>query len=103
MPGAEVPTPPELVLFYNLTHILSAIQRVDGLSQRRQHRMTSSQEFRKFGTAMINYVADYLDNIRDRPVVPEVIKHFIMSPKLQIVVTNWMKLCFLKKFPNEMF
>ncbi len=38
--------------------------------------MTSSEEFRKFGTAMINYVADYLDNIRDRPVVPEVIKHF---------------------------
>ena len=34
--------------------------------------MTSSEEFRKFGTAMINYVADYLDNIRDRQVVPEV-------------------------------
>ena len=34
--------------------------------------MTSSEEFKKFGTAMINYVADYLDNIRDRPVVPEV-------------------------------
>lgn len=34
--------------------------------------MTSSEEFRKFGTAMINYVADYLDNIRDRPVVPQV-------------------------------
>ena len=35
-------------------------------------RMTSSEEFRQFGTAMINYVADYLDNIRDRRVVPEV-------------------------------
>ena len=34
--------------------------------------MTSSEEFRQFGTAMINYVADYLDNIRDRRVVPEV-------------------------------
>ena len=34
--------------------------------------MTSSEEFRKFGTAMINYVADYLDNIRDIPVVPKV-------------------------------
>ena len=34
--------------------------------------MTSSEEFRKFGTAMIHYVADYLDNIRDRPVVPKV-------------------------------
>ena len=49
--------------------------RVDGRTQPRKHRMTSSEEFRKFGMAMINYVADYLDNIRDRPVVPEVIKH----------------------------
>ena len=35
-------------------------------------RMTSSQEFREFGVAMVNYIADYLDNIRDRPVVPKV-------------------------------
>ena len=49
--------------------------------------MTSSEEFRKFGMAMINYVADYLDNIRDRPVVPEVVKHFYyVSLFLQIVV-----------------
>ena len=34
--------------------------------------MTSSEEFRKFGTAMVNYVADYLENIRERPVVPKV-------------------------------
>ena len=34
--------------------------------------MTSSEEFRQFGTAMIHYVADYLDNIRTRPVLPEV-------------------------------
>ena len=34
--------------------------------------MTSSEEFRQFGTAMINYVADYLDNIREKRVVPEV-------------------------------
>ena len=34
--------------------------------------MTSSEEFRQFGTAMIHYVADYLDNIRSRPVLPEV-------------------------------
>ena len=47
--------------------------------------MTSSEEFRKFGMAMINYVADYLDNIRDRPVVPEVVKHFIMSPKCKLL------------------
>ena len=34
--------------------------------------MTSSEEFRQFGTAMIHYVADYLDNIRTRPVLPRV-------------------------------
>jgi len=34
--------------------------------------MTSSEEFRQFGRAMIDYVADYLDNIRDRPVLPSV-------------------------------
>ena len=34
--------------------------------------MTSSDEFREFGKAMIDYVADYLDNIRDRRVLPEV-------------------------------
>ena len=34
--------------------------------------MTSNEEFRQFGTAMINYVADYLENIRERPVVPQV-------------------------------
>ena len=41
--------------------------------------MTTSQEFREFGVAMVNYIADYLDNIRDRPVVPKVdtiILHF---------------------------
>ena len=73
-------------MFCNLTHTVSAIQRVDGLTQQRQHRMTSSEEFRKFGMAMINYVADYLDNIRDRPVVPEVVKHFIMSPKCKLLL-----------------
>ena len=34
--------------------------------------MTSSEEFRQFGTAMIHYVADYLDNIRESPVLPQV-------------------------------
>lgn len=34
--------------------------------------MTSSEEFREFGKAMIDYVADYLDNIRERQVLPEV-------------------------------
>jgi hypothetical protein len=34
--------------------------------------MTSSEEFRQFGKAMIDYVADYLDNIRDRKVLPQV-------------------------------
>ena len=34
--------------------------------------MTSAEEFREFGKAMIDYVADYLENIRDRPVLPNV-------------------------------
>lgn len=34
--------------------------------------MTSPEEFREFGKAMIDYVADYLENIRDRPVLPNV-------------------------------
>ncbi len=34
--------------------------------------MTSSAEFREFGKAMVDYVADYLDGIRDRPVLPQV-------------------------------
>jgi len=34
--------------------------------------MTTAEEFRVFGKAMIDYVADYLENIRDRPVMPDV-------------------------------
>ena len=34
--------------------------------------MTTAGEFRVFGKAMIDYVADYLENIRDRPVLPNV-------------------------------
>jgi aromatic-L-amino-acid decarboxylase len=45
--------------------------------------MTTPEEFRVFGKAMIDYVADYLENIRDRPVLPEVkpgyLKHLIPS------------------------
>ena len=48
--------------------------------------MTSSDEFREFGKAMIDYVADYLDNIRDRRVVPDVkpgyIRHVISCNKI---------------------
>ena len=42
-----------------------------GFLQGETLRMTTSQEFREFGIAMVNYIADYLDNIRDRPVVPK--------------------------------
>ena len=31
--------------------------------------MTSAEEFREFGKAMVDYVADYLENIRDRKVI----------------------------------
>ena len=34
--------------------------------------MTTPEEFREFGREMIDYVADYLENIRDRPVLPKV-------------------------------
>ena len=30
--------------------------------------MTSAEEFREFGKVMIDYVVDYLENIRDREV-----------------------------------
>ena len=48
--------------------------------------MTTSQEFREFGVAMVNYIADYLDNIRDRPVVPKVdiIKHRFFEIVLKV-------------------
>ena len=34
--------------------------------------MTTKEEFREFGHAMIDFVADYLENIRDYPVLPDV-------------------------------
>ncbi len=43
--------------------------------------MTTKEEFREFGRAMIDFVADYLENIRDRRVLPEVkpgyLKHLV--------------------------
>ena len=34
--------------------------------------MTTASEFREFGKAMVDFVADYLENIRERPVLPAV-------------------------------
>lgn len=34
--------------------------------------MTSHEEFTEFGKAMIDYAADYLANIKHRPVMPRV-------------------------------
>ena len=53
-----------LVVFLKLSNF-------SGFLQGETLRMTTSQEFREFGVAMVNYIADYLDNIRDRPVVPK--------------------------------
>ena len=43
--------------------------------------MTTKEEFREFGRAMIDFVADYLENIRERRVLPEVkpgyLKHLV--------------------------
>lgn len=41
--------------------------------------MANSDEFRMYGREMIDYVADYLDNIRDRPVVSEVSPGYLKS------------------------
>lgn len=40
-----------------------------------------SSEFREFGKAMIDYIADYLDNIRDRQVLPSVNPGYL-QPKI---------------------
>ncbi|XP_031342801.1 aromatic-L-amino-acid decarboxylase-like isoform X2 [Photinus pyralis] len=32
----------------------------------------NSREFREFGKAMVDYIADYIDNVRDRDVIPSV-------------------------------
>ena len=37
------------------------------------------EEFRKFGKAMIDYVADYQENIRDRPVLPSVTPGYLQQ------------------------
>ena len=39
--------------------------------------MTSSQDFQDFGKAMIEYVGDYMDNVRDRKVLPDVTPGYI--------------------------
>jgi aromatic-L-amino-acid decarboxylase len=43
--------------------------------------MTTKEEFREFGRAMIDFVADYLENIEERRVLPEVrpgyLKHLV--------------------------
>ena len=52
--------------------IKSSSYIIPSITHLQRVRMTSSQEFREFGMAMINYVADYLDNIRSRPVLPKV-------------------------------
>jgi hypothetical protein len=52
--------------------------------------MTTPGEFREFGKAMIDYVADYLEGIRDRRVVPSasirLIPKVSMSPRLSTIV-----------------
>ena len=45
------------------------------ISRRNLHDMTSSEEFRVFGKAMIDYVADYLevrDNVQITSFLPDV-------------------------------
>lgn len=39
----------------------------------------NSEEFRQAGRQMIDFIADYLDNIRDRPVLPSVEPFYIQK------------------------
>ena len=41
--------------------------------------MTSVSEFREFGKQMIDYIADYLENIRDRNVLPDLTPGFMQQ------------------------
>ena len=34
--------------------------------------MTSKEEFRQFSHAMVDYIIDYHENIKDRPVLPTI-------------------------------
>ena len=34
--------------------------------------MTSKEEFRQFSHAMVDYIIDYHENIKDRPVLPSI-------------------------------
>ena len=54
-------------------------------------KMTTSAEFREFGIAMVNYIADYLDNIRDRPVVPKVNRSPTSLVLLVVCSISWKK------------
>lgn len=36
------------------------------------HQRMDAEEFRRFGKQMVDYVADYLENIRDRKPFPDV-------------------------------
>jgi hypothetical protein len=39
----------------------------------------NSEEFREFGKAAIDFIADYVDNIRERPVLPSVEPGYLAS------------------------
>ena len=38
----------------------------------KQKKMTSKEEFRQFSHAMVDYIIDYHENIKDRPVLPTI-------------------------------
>ena len=39
----------------------------------------NSEEFRKRGFEMVNYIADYMDTVKERRVLPEVGVYFILT------------------------
>jgi hypothetical protein len=47
--------------------------------------MTTKEEFREFGRAMIDFVADYLENIRERRVLPGTVQIISLTHFPQLV------------------
>ena len=56
--------------------------------------MTSKEEFRQFSHAMVDYIIDYHENIKDRPVLPTIKPGYLRplipeeAPEVHIKVIN---------------
>lgn len=68
-------------LYINIVSGLFQAQVIKYLNSEKHFitKMTSAEEFRKFGYAMVDYIADYLENISDRPVKAPVERGYIFD------------------------